>query len=340
MKPVTIDIHAHHVPPAVLAALEKRPREYPGVALLWEEDGGCRFAFDGRPPTRPLRQDMRDLDAQRRWMKEQGVDHQLLATWLDIAGYTLPPGAAARWSQLLNETLAEVAAADRQRFSTVASAPIQHGQTAAEVLRRAANLGHRAVMIPTSTPGRELDDRDLDPFWAAAVETGLPVLVHPVFRGDDPRLRPWGLPNIVGRAAETALAATRFLYGGVLKRFPDLRVVWLHGGGFLPYQIGRVDRGYALDAQLREALGAPPSRMLRQCYFDHIVFEPRALRFLCDLVGTEQVMLGSDYPFPVGDLEPLAILERGEFSAEEQRLIRAGNAHRLFGLEGRAHAVS
>jgi aminocarboxymuconate-semialdehyde decarboxylase len=198
--------------------------------------------------------------------------------------------------------------------------------------------GHHGAMISTWIPlstggGRDLDDPDLEPFWAQAAELGAPVFVHPVFAGGgaDARIHDNGLANAVARPNETALAMTRLLYAGVLDRHPDLKLVIAHGGGALPAILGRLARNYDLLRDAGEDV-ADPQAGFAKLYFDSIVFSTHALRALLAVTRPGAIMLGSDDPFPIGDPEPRNVIEAPELeltSAERKQLL-AGNAFAAF----------
>lgn len=329
---MVLDVHAHYIPPSVFRELADNPGKYPGVELLPAGDGKYRLKIGDAPPTRPVMPLLYDLDKRRQWMKEQRIDYQFNGGWLDMFGYDLPPEAGERWSRMLNEHLAAAVARESSWLGGLATVPLQDGEAAARETRRARGLGLKGILIGTFIAGKDLDDRSLDPFWAAAAEEGLPVMIHPVYAGENPRLNKYGLPNIVDRAYETVLAAANLIYGGVLERNPGLKIILCHGGGYLPYQVGRLDRGFAVDAAAAAKGGKAPSELARELWYDHVVFHPLALRYLVDLVGAERVLLGSDYPFPIGDLSPLQVMEATRFTAAERALIQEQSARRLFQL--------
>src|SRR5687767_2171910 len=187
------------------------------------------------------------------------------------------------------------------------------------------------VQIATTIAGAELDDPSPEPFWAAAEELRALVLIHPdqVLPGR-PEAR-YVLSNFVGNAAETTIAAAHLVFGGVLERHPELRVCLVHGGGYAPYQAGRLDHGYSAEPRLKDKrLSRPPSAYLRGMYFDTVTHSPTVLRFLIDFVGAEHVLLGSDYPFEMGEADPVGSLVRVPGLQDgEQRSILAGNLERL-----------
>jgi aminocarboxymuconate-semialdehyde decarboxylase len=228
---------------------------------------------------------------------------------------------------MFNEGLAATVAEAPERFRALATVPLQAPELAAGELRHAiGTLGHVGVEIATTVDGRELDDPGLDPFWAAAEELRAVVVVHPYAALAGRDLRRYGLVNLVGNPAETTIALGCLVFGGVLERHPDLRVVLVHGGGFAPYQIGRWDRGFTTGARgAAEHLTRAPGEWLGRLWFDTVLHSAASLRHLVDVVGAEQVLLGSDYPFVMGEPEPVAAVTAAGLGERERDLVLAGN---------------
>jgi aminocarboxymuconate-semialdehyde decarboxylase len=243
--------------------------------------------------------------------------------------YEVPADEGARWSRLINTHLAQ-AAQDQPRFVPLATVPLQNGKLAAEVLREAHKAGFKGAMIGTQPKGKGgvLDDADLVPFWEAANELGSVVFIHPVFESGDDRVHDYGMANAVGRITDTLIAMSRLIYSGAVTRYANAKIVAGIGGAALPYVVGRLRRNYSLD---KEKLGDHDAA-LAALYYDTIVQDPRTLRFLADVVGAERIMMGSDMPFPIGDLAPLKIVAETSFSDTERSAINGGLAARLFGL--------
>jgi aminocarboxymuconate-semialdehyde decarboxylase len=286
-------------------------------------------SFAGRYVTQPLPRGMLDLEQRLRWMDEQRVRIQVLSAWIDFSAYVLDPEDGAWLARALNELTVEAIEGLPDRFLAMAGVPLQAPELAAEELRHATGeLGMVAVEIATSVAGVELDDPGLDPFWRAAEELDALVLVHPphVSIGSD-RLTRYFLDNIVSNPAEETVAAAHLIFGGVLDRHPRLKVCLTHGGGFLPYQIGRQDRGFEAKAELTaRKLGAAPSTYMRRFYYDTVVHDPEALRFLVSRVGADRVLLGSDYPFPMGDPKPVSTVRAAGLDDASAQGILGGNA--------------
>jgi aminocarboxymuconate-semialdehyde decarboxylase len=221
------------------------------------------------------------------------------------------------------------------RFLAMATAPLQAPRLAAEELRYARDeLGMVGVEIATTVAGVDLVSAQLDPFWSVAADLELLVLLHPMEPLPGIDLRKHFLHNIVGRPAETTIAIARMMMAGVFERHPGLRVCVVHGGGFLPYQIGRMQQGWQSMPGVADVdLSTPPMEVLRQLYFDTILHNPMALRYLIDLVGSDRIVLGSDYPFEAGDLDPLTTVDSVPDLTEAERLaIVSGTARTLLGV--------
>lgn len=321
-----IDTHAHFTPQAVLRALGQQLDRFPNVDLL-EEDGKFRLAFMGQSPTRPLSPKLRDSDMRLEWMDSQGVDGQVVGGWLDSFGYELPAEEGEAWSRFLNEyQLAGTAGIER--LHPLATVPLQDGARAARVLEDAMAAGAHGVMIGTQPKGTSgnLDDPDLDPFWEVAGALDATVYIHPMFGCGDPRLADFGMMNAVGRGTDTTTAVARMLFAGHFTRFAGLKCVISHGGGALPFMLGRLKRNH----DIHPDDCADPVAEFRKLYFDSVLFDPAALTFLCGCCGHDKIMLGSDYPFPIGDMEPLKVIENAGFDATQKAMILGGTAADLF----------
>lgn len=323
-----IDCHAHLVPPSLLDAIREAKAQFPSVALI-EEGGSLGFAFAGNKPTRPVSKPLSDIPARLQWLDSNKIERQVVGGWLDMFAYEIPAEEGERWSRLINRHLAETAQ-QQPRFIPLATVPLQDGARAAAVLREAHTAGFKGAMIGTQPKGRGgvLDDPSLLPFWEAADSLGSIVFIHPVFESGDNRVHDYGMANAVGRITDTLIAMSRLIYAGHITRFNRMKVVAGIGGAALPYVIGRLRRNYSLD---KDKLGDPDAA-LAGMYYDTIVQDSRALRYLADIVGPDRIMMGSDMPFPIGDLAPLQIVQETAFTDADRASINGGLAQALFGL--------
>jgi len=323
-----IDTHAHTVPKSLLDALNSERRLFPSVRL--HGDGPMpRMEFAGGGPGRPIQPRLHDLAQRRDWLTKARVDHQLIGGWTDVYGYELPGAEGADWARFYNEHMRQDAAGLKS-LTPLATVPLQDGVLAARVLEEALDAGFKGAMIATQPKGvgGNLDDPSLDPFWEVASARQAAIFLHPHYICGDERLADYDLVNAVGRLTDTTIAVARLLFSGHLTRFPGVSLLLSHAGGALPYALGRLKRNHAIHADYADPLDG-----FRRLYFDSVLFEPGALRFLCDVVGADRVMLGSDYPFGIGDLDPCAVVEATALTAAERRAILGDTAARIFHVE-------
>jgi aminocarboxymuconate-semialdehyde decarboxylase len=278
--------------------------------------------------TAVFRAGLGDLE-RLRLLDDAGIDRQLLSPWTDLTAYALDAGRGEAFARRYNDVLAEEVERRADRFAAYCTVPLQDPEAAAVELRRAVReLGMVGAAIATTVGERELDDRSLEPFWTAAEELRALVLVHPLRPLAGRGISRYRLGNLVGNPAETTVAAAHLVFGGVLERHPDLRVLLVHGGGFLPYQAGRLDRGFAAQPELTaDALDRPPGESLRRLYYDTVLHSAEAVAFLVRFAGAGHVLLGSDMPFAMGEPEPLAGL--AELGAADADAVGGGSVERL-----------
>ena len=327
-----VDVHIHFLSPRALEAARKSPSHY-GVRVL-DDAERPRLAVGAEPPTRPLLEALYTLERHLAFLDAQGIDTAIFGPLMDVAGYSLPPEPAAAWSRQQNEALAATLAEAGGRHRGLAAVPLQEPKRAAEELTFAVTtLGLRGAMIDPNALGRPLGDRGFDPFWRAAAELGAPVMLHPFLLEAVERFGHHYLHNLVGYPFETTLAAGSLILGGTLDRFPSLDIILVHGGGFLPYHIGRFDRGHATRPEARSDGAGQPSGYLRRFHYDSLTQFPPSLAYLVRTVGADRVLLGSDHPFWLGDPEPLRIVREAGLDAAAQRAVLGDNAARLFQLE-------
>lgn len=326
---MTYDVHAHCVPSALIDLLKADGHRF-GIEVFTDENG-LSALFAGRVKAGPLRPFLTDRAGRLETMNRTGIDVQILSSWIDMTAYALEGRGAATYSRRLNEMLAEEAASAPGRFLALATAPLQAPEAAADELRYAVvELGMVGVEIATTVDGTDLDQAGLDPFWAAAAELSCLIMIHPYqpLAGVEWRNN---LDNMVGRPAETTLAIGNLMLSGVFDRYSDLKIVLVHGGGFLPFQLGRLDHGFRMVPNLsaRNATRSP-AEVARDLYYDTVLNSSRAVSALISLVGADRVVLGTDYPFEMGDLDPLATLQATPgLGPNEYEMITNGNFQRI-----------
>ncbi|WP_395103547.1 amidohydrolase family protein [Actinomadura sp. SCN-SB] len=319
-----IDVHAHAAPRTLLSDLAAGRERFPGVEVRSHEST-YTVAFSGGTPTRPIAPGLIDLDRRLGWLDEQGVERQVIGGWLDIFGYDLPAAEGAAWAELLTSAVGEIAAAD-ERLTALGTVPLQDPERAAAALVACRRAGLPGIMIATRAGGRELDDPAYTSFWEAADDTGAVVFLHPGFAGAGPRYQDFGLVNGLARLEDSTVTLARMLYAGIPARFPRARIVVAHGGAALPYVLGRLTRNHALHPQTT----ADPLESFARLYFDSVVFDPLTLEFLVAKAGAARVLLGSDYPFPIGDLAPREVVGQADLKDSDRTAILGQTAAELF----------
>lgn len=322
-----VDCHAHLVPPDLMTAIRAERERFPSVRLV-EDGGGLAFAFAGAKPTRPVAKPLSDISARIDWMQKQGIDRQVVGGWVDMFGYELPGAEGEAWSRLINQMLLAAAKAE-PRFVPLASVPLGDGARAAGVLRDALKAGFAGAMIGTLPrgPGSVLDHADLEPFWRAADETGAVIHIHPSFDAGDVRVNDFGLANGLGRITDAAIAVARLLCSGHVTRYRKAKFFAPMGAAALPFVLGRLMRNFRISPEIGD-----PAEGLSLIYTDTIVHDARVLKFVVEMIGTDRLMMGSDMPFPIGDLEPMRIVTEAGLADAAAASVNGGLAAKIFGI--------
>ncbi len=331
----TVDVHAHGVPDALLTRLAEDPERW-GVSVTRDQDG-TRVAVAGGAATK-VRSGLVDVAERLAAMDAAGIDVQLVSPWMNLAATALDETVAVDFARVSNDAMAEVVGSHPDRLVGLANLPLQEPVLAAEELRRAVDdLGMVGAEIATRPGGRDLDDGAFDVLWRAAAELDCMLLVHPHRSLNGREVSRHFLGNLVGNPAESTVAIGHLVFGGVLDRHPGVRFCFVHGGGFAPYQVGRWDHAYERDVRGAGALlERRPSDLLRTMWFDTVVHADAALRHLLEVVGGEHVVLGSDFPFEMGDLDPIRSLTAAVGSGD--RVVQQVGSGSVRALLGRHYA--
>jgi aminocarboxymuconate-semialdehyde decarboxylase len=328
----TVDIHAHMLPVETIRRLGK---ESPRVApkLIDQTDGSTIMEIAGKVVQRPMPRECWDLDLRLADMDQHGVDMQAVCATVHTFFYDAEPALGLACAALQNDEIAAVVKRHPNRFVALATLPLQDPPRAADELTRAMRvLGLRGAQIGSNVNGRNLDDPALEPVWAAANELRAFVLVHPhgdILPGD--RLKSYYMRNFVGLPFETTMAGAALVFGGVIERYPDINFCLCHGGGFVPYQAGRFVHAFDVRAEPKARLQGSPEASLARLYYDTIVHSPRALKFLIAAAGPEQVLLGSDYPFDMGELDCVARVNALAIARTDRDAVLGRRANELLG---------
>ena len=216
-----------------------------------------------------------------------------------------------------------------------ATVPLQDVDLAIDGMDHAVDeLGFKGLQIGGTVDGHNLDEPRFRPFWAAVEAKGVPVILHPNGYPESHRFGDYFLTNCIGNPLETMVAATRMIFSGLFEEHPGVKLVLLHGGGYLPFYCSRADHTWEVRPETRVSIpDHPPSHYMKRFFYDTMVFQPLYLRHLIEIVGVDRVMLGTDYPFDMGETDPLGLISATEGLDEADRAaISGGNAARVFGL--------
>jgi aminocarboxymuconate-semialdehyde decarboxylase len=308
----TVDVHAHCAVPAAMALMG---RKLETEALLMTDTRGRLQAMDA-----------------------QGIDVEALS--INSYWYAADRDVATELIRIQNETLAEICAAQPDRFIAFASVALQHPDLAAEQLEQGVKrYGLRGAGLGGSVEGLELSDPKFHPFWAKAEALGVLVFIHPqgtIELERTGRLAGNGLlTNTIGNPLETTIALSHLIFEGTLDRFPGLKICAAHGGGYLPSYAARSNAVQTtFPHRMTGTLKKRPTEYVRQLYFDSIVFTPEALRHLAVEAGPGQIVMGTDYPFPWTQTSVDHILGTPELSDADKIAMLGGTAMALLGIKG------
>lgn len=316
----TVDVHAHYIPAAALELMGS------GRAVVSTETVGERadcIALNGMLVGTTIEK-ITSVDSMLRAMDDCGVDRRVLSPPPFTYRYWADTADTLRLHRLLNDATARVVEQHPDRFSGLAIAPLQAPEVAIAELGRAKHeLGLAGLTVGTNVDDGNLSDDGPVSVLAEAELLDLPILIHPDFV-PNPRLGSHYLINLIGMPTETAIALGNLILSGTLERMPGLRVCVVHGGGSLPYLLGRLDKGWVVRPETRATTESMPSELLGNVFFDSLTHSPQALRYLIDLVGPERVVVGTDAPFDVEEPHPIERLRSapGLTGAEEHTIAR------------------
>jgi aminocarboxymuconate-semialdehyde decarboxylase len=324
-----IDMHNHFIAPEMVDFLAREGKHF--ATRIVERDGR-RFFLIQEKAMRPIDGPISDAHARVADMDREGVTTQAVSCVPFLMYPDVEATLGLAIAQVNNDAMAALRADDSARFVPLASVPMQDPAIASKELERAAKLGLRGVEIPPKVVERQLDEREFEVFWEAAEALQMVVCIHPFEAAPAGALSRYFLGNLVGNLYDTGLAAALLIYGGVLERHPNLKVVLYHAGGALPALIGRLDMGYRLVPECHKAIPRPPSSYAGQFYFDIIAHNRTMLSHLVKTYGADRFVVGTDYPLPAGLAHPVEEVKALCLDSHDEQAILADNARRLLRL--------
>lgn len=332
MNGPVVDVHTHLVP----MGWPELSAHCGGTGWPWLRIDSERQAMImvGETEFRPVGTACWDPAARLEDMAADGVDLQVVSPTPVFFSYDRPADQAVKVARIFNDLTLETLSAGGERFVPFCQVPLQDPDAACEELDRCLAAGHRGVEIGNHVGDRDLDDEGVVTFLQHCAEVGAPVFVHPWDMPGGPRLDRWMARWLTGMPAETHLSVLAMILGGVFDRVPEtLRLCFAHGGGSFPFWLGRADNAWHRRGDMvRGNSEHPPSHYVDRFFVDTVVFDPAALRLLIDRVGEDQVILGSDYPYPLGERPAGRVIREADFLSDKQRgKLLTDNALRFLG---------
>lgn len=329
-RALRVDIHCHYLNRDAQAKLAPlNPAQYEPSAKFASpltREVNVKQMHDRAAKLSTIEERLKDMD-------RMGVDIQAVCPAPQQTYYWTEPGLGLEVSRVINDRLAQIVATWPDRFVALGTVPLQNVDLAVTELERCVKqLGLRGVEINPNVNGLELTDvrLNLDKFFSKARELDIVIFMHPIGFTQGERLMDHYFNNLIGNPLDTTVGASHLIFGGVMERHPGLKIVLPHGGGFLGHYWARMDHGWRARPDCRTIIKKAPTTYLKKFYFDTITFDPEMLRNLIDKFGPQQVLLGTDYPFDMGEENPVGLINSvPRLSAADKRRIMGETAARL-----------
>jgi aminocarboxymuconate-semialdehyde decarboxylase len=331
-RPAVIDIHAHFFPRITQA--EARALDPQTAPWLRVNDDGSGHIMQADKAFRPVYSALWDPAKRLEEMDALGVDVQIICATPIMFGYRYAIENALPWAQRMNDLALEQCAHAPARLKALAQVPLQDLDAACKEVSRAKRDGHIGVQIGNHLGDKDLDHEQLVAFLAHCASEDIPLLVHPWdMMGGKERMKQWMLPWLVAMPAETQLGILSLILSGAFERLPrSLKICFAHGGGSFAFLLGRVDNAWRERDIVRKDCPNLPSSYVDRIHVDSAVFDPRALALLVDVMGESQIMLGSDYPFPLGEIQIGQLIRNSGYSDASKARLMGGNAQAFFNI--------
>lgn len=305
-RPQKIDVHSHVIPLEMLQAIERNPGRY--QMRIEEKDGKRRIVREGGH-TFPVFEEFYDPAVKVAGMDRKGLDVSFISPAPMVFFYWLDADTALEASRVINDGIASMAAARPGRLRGMGTIPMQHPDAAiAELERVVKEHGFRAIELGTSVEAEQLAEPRFRPVLKRAQELKVFIFTHPYSFDATCGLEKYYLRNLIGNPLQTTIMVANLMLSGALDDLRQLKICLAHGGGFVPYQIGRFAHGHRVRKDSSAATRTSPDKLLRRFYYDALIHDTRALRYLIDLVGADRVTIGTDAPFDMGEEAPLAMI--------------------------------
>ncbi len=327
---MNFDMHTHMIPQEFIEAISK-----PGSRWQARLDsrGDQAWVVHDQGYGYPLSPGFHQTSARLADMARMKLDMAAVSVSPTLFYYYAEPGLALDIAKMANDGIHALTREHRGKFVGIGTLPMQDLKLAIGELRRCAgDLGFKAILIGTNVEGVQFDDPHFLPFFKECEALGIFVIFHPYYVGTKSMFTKYYLTNLYGNPLDTAMTAASLIFGGVLDQCPKLKVGFVHGGGFFPYQIGRLKHGYEVRSEPKVNGAKSPEKYMHQLYFDSVLFLDKQLRFLVDWAGADHVMLGTDYAFDMGEFTPVDFVNHAGLSSAQAQSVLSGTARALFGV--------
>lgn len=329
-----VDVHCHYFNPGVAAKTTDLDMSKNDPSIIYANELTRQVNI---VQMKERASKLTGVDERLEDMNRMGIDIQAISPAPFQYFYFVEPERGARLAREVNEGIARLVADTPSRFVGLGSVPLQNAELAIQELDYAVNtLGLRGVEINTNVNGLNLTDLKLglEPFFARANELGTIIFLHPLGFSQGERLTNHYFNNVIGNPLDTTVAISHLIFDGILERYPKIRFVAAHGGGYISHYWARMDHAWRARADCRTVISKTPSSYLRSFYVDTVVFEPKMVRHLVDLFGADRVLLGTDYPYDMGEENPRQLIAAVEnLSEEDLRKIEGLNAAGLLRID-------
>lgn len=329
---LVIDIHTHIIPEHMPNWAKKFG--YGGFVRLDHHKPCCARMMIDDKFFREIQDNCWSPETRIHECDHHGVHVQVLSTIPVMFNYWAKPDDCLDLSMFLNDHIAEIVAKYPKKFIGLGTIPLQAPKLAVKELERCMDIGLKGIQIGSHVNSWNLNDKNLFPVYEAAEKLGAAIFVHPWdMMGQEKMTRYW-LPWLVGMPAETSLAICSMIFGGVFEKFPALRVAFSHGGGSFPATLGRIQHGFEVRPDLC-AIDNPvgPKEYVGKFWFDSLVHDPVAMDLLMKMVGPTRIALGTDYPFPLGELVPGELIKSMGYDKETEEWLLSGAALEWLNME-------
>jgi len=324
----SIDVHSHIIPSQFINLIRSEGSRY--KAELIENQSGKKIVFGGKS-IHPCTEDFYSLEYRLEYMDKKDINMQMLSVSPRLFYYNYPIDLAYEIASLCNNEIYKIIKKYKDNFIGIGTVPLQDIDLSIKILK---TFKFKAVEIGTRVNNKCISDSYFFPFFAEAAKNNIVIFLHPVPVIEVcESMHNYHLSNIIGNPFNTTLAAANLVFSGLFNELPNLQFVLAHGGGFIPYQIGRFDHGYCVRQESKVNLIEKPSNLFKNnFYYDTVIYNKLALEYLVKVFGDKRVLLGSDYPYDMADQDPVQKIRQLDVSTEQKENILSVNTLKLMGI--------